>query len=411
MHSRHSKPGVDVLFAMNNMAALGIQRVITWIINEWPPEYGECALSLHNKAGDLSGFLRPDARVFELDSIQKPLRGTNTPSRVLAYYKLLQRVKPRTVIVVNQFEALALCLVKRWYSDFRLVVCEHCHVSSNLNGADAHSGWFGWYYRRRFRSEYLRFADVVHTVSQEAAEDLATVHGIPPDRIRVIYNPVDVQKVRNYSAESVDHPWLRGDGHTIVAACRLANQKRLDILLNAFALLKRGRQNGPAPMPARLIICGEGPQRGALERMTTELGLADSVCFVGFQENPWKWIGRATAFVSTSEWEGLPCSLIEAQALGVPVVSSDCPSGPREILLDGEAGFLFRSQDITAAAQAITFALQHADLRKQKAQTAIASLHRFEMHTILRQYAELAGSVQLSAKLSLPNDKVMLVDC
>lgn len=378
------------LFCMNNLHELGIQRAIIWIVNNWPDEYGRCALSLRNKDGRQVSFLSPNVVVYELDKIQPPLRGMATPFRVLAYYRLLKKLKPQTVIAVNQFESLALCIIKRFYRDFRLVVCEHCHVSSNLNGANAHSGWFGWYYRRFFPREYVRYADIIHTVAREAANDLCLNYQIPKEKIRVIYNPVDIEQVRRLACDPLDDPWLQEGNRTVIAASRLESQKRLDVLLHAWVLVKEAELTDEATCkPYRLIICGDGSLRSSLEGLAAKLGIADSIRFVGFQSNPWKWIKRAALFVNTSEWEGLPCSLIETQAVGTPVLSSDCPSGPKEILMDGEAGFLFPSGDAYKCADQMINALKNKEPCDRKVKVALDNIERFSINEIVRQYAGL----------------------
>ena len=389
----HKTNQVDVLFCMNNFAALGIQRAICGILNNWDNHtYGNVLLSVHNRSGELLESLDSSVPVVELDGLVHPLRGIATAFRLAAYLRLLRRYRPRVVFAVNQFEALCLCAVKRFYPDFRLVVSENCHVSSNLYGADRHRGWFGAYYRGMFRREYSAYADIVHTVAEEAADDLVINHGIDRSKIRVIYNPVDIHSLAKGGAESVDHEWL-GSGKTVViAASRLAAQKRIDVLLKAWRIIMSKGAVGDLGL-ARLLICGDGELRAELAALTERLGIADSVRFVGFQSNPWKWISKANLFVSTSEWEGLPCSLIEAQALGIPVVSSDCPSGPKEILCNGRAGYLFKTGSVEDCAQKLAEALADGSDRRRRAAEGTKHLARFEAARIASEYGELARSL------------------
>jgi len=379
-------PGLT-LFCMNNLHELGIQRAITWIVNGWDQAaHAPVALSLHRREGALESFLDPRVRVYELDRITPPFPGFSSLTRVIAYYQLLSTLRPSTVIAVNQYEALALCLVKRLLPHFTLVVSEHCHVSSNISGADAHTGAFGWYYRHFFRREYLKYADVIHTVSHDAADDLVQCHGIPAERIRVIHNPVDMELVHARAREDGGLTARKGQRRWLLAASRLSRQKRLDILISAWGQLARDPEFAP---DWRLVICGDGPERAMLERLAQDLGVADTVDFVGFQTNPWQWMHHSDLLVSTSEWEGLPCSLIEAQAVGVPVAAADCPTGPREILLDGRAGFLFPPGDVNACAAAIRRAVADPEAARQKVRTARLHLERFALADIIRQYADL----------------------
>lgn len=386
---KHSGAGLT-LFCMNNLDEFGIQRVITWVVNNWIDVHGPMALSLHTRSGRLLEYLSEKVRVYELDTIQPPIKGLASFFRIIAYYRLIKRLKPARVIAVNQFESLALCLVKRFCPDFRLAVCEHSHVTSNINGADAHSGWFGQYYRARFSSEYRKYADIVHTTSFGTADDLRDNHGIPSEKIKVIYNPLDFEMITSRGLEDLDEPWLEPGNNTIVAASRLSQQKRLDILLRAWSVVKAQEpQPSGAAAPYRLVICGDGEKRAELEQLTRQLALEDSVKFVGFQQNPWKWIKRARLFVNTSEWESFCLALAEAQLLGTPVLSSDCPAGPHELLLGGDAGFLFRSQDSDACAEALIYALTHSEVAKEKASIASDNIGRFAVDRIVSQYAML----------------------
>ena len=152
-------------------------------------------------------------------------------------------------------------------------------------------------------------------------------------------HPDDIETVRNLSRAAVAPD---ADG-------RLDARYRLK--LRAFAAL-RGRR------PVRLVVLGEGPERDALERLAGELGVADDVSFHGFVANPFAFMARADAFVLSSAWEGLPNALIQARALGVSVVATDCPSGPREILDGGELGDLVAVGDAEAMATALDAALE-----------------------------------------------------
>ena len=193
-------------------------------------------------------------------------------------------------------------------------------------------------------------ADVVVCVSEGVRDDLlASVHrGINPV---VIPNPVDVLHVREASAEPAPHPWLSGGAPTIVAAGRLTRQKNFDLLVRAFRILADGNR------AARMLILGDGELRPELEALVTELGLSERVALPGFADNPWAYMARADAYAMSSRFEGMPLALIEALACGVPVVSTDCPSGPAEILEHGRLGTLVPAGDAEALAAGLQQAL------------------------------------------------------
>lgn len=169
-------------------------------------------------------------------------------------------------------------------------------------------------------------ADVVVAVSKGVAEDLVSHVGIPQSMVRVIYNPTFDSDIVSLMQERVGHPWFQDGGPPVlVAVGRMSPQKRFDMLIKAVSIARQKR-------PVRLVILGDGEERARLESLTRGLGLEDCVSFPGFERNPYAYMARADLYVLSSAWEGLPNTLIEAMACGVAVVSTDCPSGPREIL-------------------------------------------------------------------------------
>ncbi len=175
-------------------------------------------------------------------------------------------------------------------------------------------------------------ADVVVANSQGAATDLVEGSGVPRAMVRVIYNPAFSDDMTALMQEPVPHPWFGDGGPPIVlSAGRLSPPKRYDLLIEAVAAARRHR-------PIRLVILGDGEERDRLEAVVRDQGAEHFVSLPGFVENPYAYMARADLFVLSSAWEGLPNALIEAMACGLPVVSTDCPSGPREILEASDYG-------------------------------------------------------------------------
>ena len=160
----------------------------------------------------------------------------------------------------------------------------------------------------------------------------------------------------------------------VLAAGRLVALKGFDTLLRAFA---RVRQQ----MPARLVILGEGSERSNLERLAAELGVAADVDMPGFDPNPFRYMKRAGVFVLSSRYEGLPNVLIQAMACGCPVVSTDCPNGPAEILDGGRYGPLVPVDDVEALAYAMAQALAG-----KVAPAPTEWLEQFRVEVVAEQY-------------------------
>jgi glycosyltransferase involved in cell wall biosynthesis len=218
-------------------------------------------------------------------------------------------------------------------------------------------------------------ADAVVAPSRGVAGSLLQLSPIPIQKVHVIYNPVVSPELYEKADAPVEHPWFQPHQPPVVlAAGRLVALKGYDTLLRAFA---RVRQE----TPARLVILGEGPERPNLERLAAELGVAADVDMPGFDPNPFRYMKRAGVFVLSSRYEGLPNVLIQALACGCPVVSTDCPSGPSEILDGGRYGALVPVDDVEAMAGAIVRALLG-----QVAPAPSAWLEQFRVEVVAEQY-------------------------
>ncbi|WGF86426.1 glycosyltransferase [Marinivivus vitaminiproducens] len=215
------------------------------------------------------------------------------------------------------------------------------------------------FWRKRDLASAMRHtyaqADVIVAVSQGVADDLATTVGLPRERITTLYNPVIGPDLPAKAAAPVDHPWFAtNDVPVILTVGRLEREKGHDVLLEAFAKLQATRRS-------RLVIIGSTthkPWEEKLVALAADLGMSDRVDFLGYEPNPVRFMARADLFVLSSVYEGFGNVLVEALACGCPVVSTDCPSGPREILDGGRYGRLTPVGDVDALALAMAATLE-----------------------------------------------------
>lgn len=247
------------------------------------------------------------------------------------------------VSAMNHANIVALWARRLAGSHARLVVSEQNTLSQ--------SAGHGLTWRSRFMPHLIRrfypWADRISAVSAGAADDLSRMAGIPRERVQVIYNPVLTPGLAERARAPLDHPWFQScQPPVLLAMGRLREQKDFPTLIRAFSKVRE-------TTPCRLLILGEGPERPALHDLVKELHLRGEVSLPGFVDNPYAYLSRAQLFVLSSKWEGLPTVLIEAMYCGAPVVSTDCPSGPREILAGGKYGQLVPVGDGAAMAQAI----------------------------------------------------------
>jgi glycosyltransferase involved in cell wall biosynthesis len=249
-------------------------------------------------------------------------------------------------VLFSALDIVSSSLWAKWRSGVptRVVMCVQTYLSAQFDLHQRHTG-------AKLRSRLVRWlypkSDELVAASYGTAEDLAQITRLPLDRIRVIYNPVVTPQVLRKSQEPVSHPWFAlGEPPVILGVGRLVAQKDFFNLVSAFALVRQQR-------PARLVILGEGEDRPKLEQLIRTLNLEQDVALPGFVDNPYAYMAKASVFALSSRFEGFGNVVAEAMATGTPVVSTDCPSGPAEILGQGEYGRLVPVADSQALGAAI----------------------------------------------------------
>jgi len=297
------------------------------------------------------------ARPRDLDVVLRPVMTARVPIMSLRYLGGLAdylRSRRPGVLVSAMFYSN---LVALWARDLAgvhvpVVVTEHNTLSQRIAQGRSRGGETArWRHLPALIGRVYPRADAIVTVSDGVAGDLAEITGLARQSIATIYNPVVFPQLEARAREQLTHDWFGADNPPVlIAVGRLEAQKDFGTLLEAFARVRAGRA-------VRLIVLGEGSQREMLETRAQALGVAADVLFPGWVDNPYAWMSRAALFVLSSEWEGLGNVLIEAMACGCPVVSTDCPHGPREILEGGRFGPLVPVHDADALSRAIVAAL------------------------------------------------------
>jgi len=220
-------------------------------------------------------------------------------------------------------------------------------------------------------------ASAIVAVSEGVAADLVQRSGLPQGRVEVIYNPVISTDLLARAEQQIHHPWFAPDAPPVILSVgRLTRAKDYPTLIRAFSLVRKKRK-------ARLMILGEGEERGRLELLVRSLGMVCEVDLPGFVPNPFPYMRKAAVFALSSAWEGLPNALIQALALGTPVVATDCKSGPREVLQGGFLGDLVPVGKPELMADAIGRTLLNPRQTERK------GLERFHRETITEAYLGL----------------------
>jgi glycosyltransferase involved in cell wall biosynthesis len=326
-----------IAFFLPSVRGGGAQRVIVNLIQGMVRRGEPVDLALAMADGVFLDHIPPEVRVVDLG-------GRRLIGGFLPLVRYLRRERPRVLISsMSHANMLALWASRLAGRSTPVMVTVH-NTMSESTGSD-------WGMEQRLLRTFYPWADWIVAVSRGAADDLARTTGVPRERVEVIYNPVITPTILAQAGGAPDHPWYApGEPPVILGVGRLTRQKDFFTLIRAFAEVRRRRS-------ARLIILGEGEDRAGLEALIAELGVGGDVALPGFRDNAPAYMARSALFVLSSAWEGLPTVLIEAMAAGANVVSTDCPSGPREILQDGRLGALVPVGDAPALAGAMERAL------------------------------------------------------
>jgi len=296
------------------------------------------------------------------------LKTDHTLIAAIALARYLRQRRPAALLAAKDRAGRTAVLARRLArTDTRIVMRLGTNLSTAMADKSALTRWLRYWPIRWL----YPWVDEIVAVSDGVAMDTAAIARIPPERISVIRNPVITPELPMLAAESCDHPWLQdGQSPVILGAGRFQRQKDFPTLIRAFALVRAKRR-------CRLVILGDGGGKRKLSALISELRLTDDVDMPGFRSNPYPFLSRASIFALSSAWEGSPNVLTEAMALGTPVVSTDCPSGPRELLDGGKHGPLVRVGDIDALAGAITATLDN-HLPPQALKAAVAKYNQEE---------------------------------
>lgn len=363
---------VDISIFVPSLRGGGAERVMVTLANSFVERGLKVDLVLANAEGPYLSEVSPNVNIVNLGS-----------HRVLAslpgLVRYLRKVRPESMLSAlshaNVIAVLARMLAR---VNVRLVVSERSNLSMSSRQP---RNWRGravlplmrWVYRK---------TDGVVTVSKGVADDLAKTINLPRDQINVVYNPVVTSELFKKAKAPLSHPWLgRNKPPVILGVGRLTPAKDFSTLIHAFARVR-------SQWECRLVILGEGELRKELETLIQTLNMQEDVQLLGFIENPFAWMSRVQLFVLSSRWEGLPNALIQAMACGVPVVSTDCASGPDEILEGGRWGKLVSVGDVEALTEAIVATL---DTPKERLSDVCQRSQDFAQELAVDGYLKVLG--------------------
>lgn len=359
---------IHILFVVPNLLAGGSQRVMVNLVNALDRKHFIPKLTVVRS--DDSPFwtdIKQDVAVINLG--KKRVR-----HGLIALLRLIRKESPDIVFSTLGYLNLSLIVLKPFFpKGTKLIVREANTPSAYLKSVE-YPRIFSFFYKKLYPH-----ADKIVCQSDSMKNDLINNFYVPDQKIKHIYNPINVNKIKSLAA--INGNPLKINKINIISAGSLTYQKGFDILIKAFQLVHKKRPN------FELTIIGEGKEKKNLKKLTEVLKIDKYTKFVGFQSNPFVWFKHADLFVSSSRWEGLPNVVLEALACGTPVIATKCSGGTIEIIKEEINGWLVNPNDPTSLAEKILNAYENIG---RLSETMICnSINKFYESTILKQYEEL----------------------
>lgn len=343
-----------IAFFIPNMNGGGAERVVVNLLRGMRQRGLELDLVLARKTGPYLDQVPEGVRIIDFSK--------DHCRQVLWFLARYLRQERPALLISHLGRANLAAVIARWLSGSQtpLALVEH-----NTPSRERVFGTLHVKVLTLMKRLLYHYADALITVSRAAARDLETEIKSKNDRVLTIYNPIIEPSLLFEQLEPSGHLWLDHKTVSVVLAVgRLQKQKNFDLLLDAFRLLRNHR-------PVRLVILGEGAQRFDLERRLGDLNLRNDVDLPGFVNNPYAYMSKADVLVLSSKYEGFGNVLVEAMACGCPVVATDCPSGPEEILDRGRWGPLLPVGDVHALTEAMIHVLDYPISKEQLKQRSL----------------------------------------
>jgi glycosyltransferase involved in cell wall biosynthesis len=320
----------------HDLRAGGAERMMVNLAREWARRGVPIDLVLVRHEGVYLSLVPPEVRIVDLGA-------TRTFTSLPPLLRYLRRERPVALLSGLVHVNTIAIMAKLFIPGMRVVISERNTPSKDC-GDHEPAAKFGY----RLAPYVYPHADAIIAVSSGVADDLSAFAAIPRKNIIVLENPVITCELLALARQDFPHSWFkRGEPPVILAVGRLEPAKDYPTLLRAFAKLRATRRS-------RLVILGEGHLRAELEALARQLGVASDTDFAGFVLNPYAAMSKAALLALSSRWEGSPNVLVEALACGLPVVATDCPSGPRETLKGGRYGRLVQVGDVDALSAAMS---------------------------------------------------------
>lgn len=357
-----------IVFIIPSMGGGGAERILADVLASLDSNLYEPILVVFAKKGKTPTGIR----VYDLEK----RNAFDFVKLILRLRSVLIREQPSLAVSFITYANYISLLSKQFIGNkIPFVIAEHSVVYKTIAGRFA-------FLKSLLVSRFYPLADRVITASDGCKRELVQLFHVPDGLITVIRNGVNIDLITQLAKEEVEFPWFKEETPVIISVGRLTKAKNFPLLLKAVSLIK------PA-IDWRLLIIGDGEERAKLLALTNALGLSDKVIFLGYQDNPYKYLSRARLLVVSSDWESFSLVILEAMCLGVTVVATDCPFGPAEIIEQNKNGILVPPSNAGELGGAISRVLIDADLCGSLVKAAQSRVSDFELTEMNEGYQKI----------------------
>lgn len=360
------------LFFLPDFGGGGAQRTLINLAAAMPPDLLDLQLAVGDARGPARAWLNPGQDYIDLQS--RRMR-----SSFFALTRLIRQMRPDAVLTTMIHGNITAWLATRLgCKDSAIILRETNSHRARPELSPVHRGLARLVYPK---------ADLLISLSEGVRQELITDMVLREEQIITIPNPVAVKTIREQVQEAgrKPAPWAgQLQGPRILAVGRMVQQKAYDVLLNAVAGLNEN---------THLVILGEGPDRAALSAQAARLGIAERVAMPGFVEDTAPYYAHADVFALSSRWEGFGHVIVEAMAAGLPVVSTDCPYGPADIIIPGETGLLVPPENPRELGNVLGEVLADPVLSRRLVRAGSERAELFEIGVVARRYGEAVRAV------------------
>jgi len=365
-----------IFFVIPSLVAGGAEKVVSIILNYLDRKKFLPNLVLFEKKGELLDTIPSDVKIYDLCKKSR----YSFLKLIFKLSEIVEKEKPDIVISFLEYANIVSLLAKRLVKNknVKWIISERSLPSKAFSNM------------RLSKIKFLlhrildKTADLIIVNSPQTKEELVNKFCVPPEKIVVIFNPVEIEKIYKLAKDNDFENLIKTkDKPVFISVGRLSKPKGYQFLLRAFAEVVKNFE-------CKLIILGEGEERQQIEKLIKELKIENYVVLKGFVSNPYPYIAYSDIFVLSSLWEGLPNALIEAIVLGKPVIATRCNKVIEEIIEDGKNGLLVTPGNIEELKNAMIKLLQDKQLREKFAEEEknkeIVSL--FDCKFVVKKYEE-----------------------